>query len=79
MAKLERKPTQREKVLSYIRKFGHISSWEAYSELGITQLGARIFELKEMGYAFSKTRINTTNRLGEKTHYDEYRLMEDNK
>ena len=78
MEKLERKPTQRDKVLSYIKQFGRISSWEAYSELGITQLGARIFELKELGYVFAKTRINTTNRLGEKTHYDEYRLVEVN-
>lgn len=74
MGKLERKPTQRDKVLDYIRQFGSITSWQAYSDLGITQLGARIFELKELGYEFTKTRIATTNRLGEKTHYDEYRL-----
>lgn len=78
MAKLERKPTQRDKILAYIRRFGCISSWEAYSELGVTQLGARIFELKELGYVFSKKRIATTNRLGEKTHYDEYRLTKEN-
>lgn len=78
MEKLERKPTQRDKVLSYIKQFGRISSWEAYSELGITQLGARIFELKELGYEFAKTRRYVTNRLGEKTHYDEYRLVEVN-
>ena len=74
MPKLERKPTQRDKVLAYIKQFGSITSWQAYSDLGVTQLGARIYELKEQGYIFSKTRINTINRLGEKTHYDEYRL-----
>lgn len=74
MPKLERKPTQRDKVLAYINQFGSITSWQAYSDLGVTQLGARIYELKEQGYIFSKTRVNTTNRLGEKTHYDEYRL-----
>ena len=74
MGKLVRKPSQREKVLDYIVKFGSITSWQAYSDLGVTQLGARIYELKEQGYIFSKTRVNTTNRLGEKTHYDEYRL-----
>ena len=71
---LQRKPTQRDKVLDYIRQFGCITSWQAYQDLGITQLATRIFELKEQGYKFSKTRIYTTNRLGEKTHYDEYRL-----
>lgn len=75
MEKLEKRPTQREKVLNYIRQFGSITSWQAYTDLGITQLGARIFELKELGCEFTKTRIVTTNRFGEKTHYDEYRLI----
>ena len=76
MGKLEKRPTQRDKVLDYIRRFGFITSWQAYQDLGISQLGARIYELKRQGYIFSTTRVNTTNRLGEKTHYDEYRLVE---
>ena len=76
MPKLERKPTQRDKVLAYIKQFGSITSWQAYSDLGVTQLGARIWNLKEQGYVFETTRKQTTNRLGEKTHYDEYRLKE---
>lgn len=79
MGKLERKPTQRDKVLNYIRQFGYITSWQAYQDLGITQLASRIFELKELGYEFKKTRVNTQNRLGEPTHYDEYRLAEETK
>lgn len=79
MTKLERKPTQRDKVLNYIRQFGYITSWQAYQDLGITQLASRIFELKELGYEFKKTRVNTQNRLGEPTHYDEYRLAEETK
>ena len=73
------KLTQRDKVLSYIRQFGFITSWQAYQDLGITQLATRIYELKERGYQFTTTRIKTKNRLGENTHYDEYRLVEDNK
>ncbi len=79
MGKLERKPTQRQKVLEYIRKFGYITSWQAYTDLGISQLGARIFELKEFGFVFKTTRVNTVNRLGEKTHYYEYRLVTEDK
>lgn len=73
----QHKSTQRDRVLQYIRDFGCITSWDAYKELGVTQLGARIFELKERGYQFSKTRIATKNRYGETTHYDEYRLIKD--
>lgn len=71
---LQRKPTQRDKVLKYIQDFGFITSWQAYQDLGISQLGARIYELKERGYEFDKTRIKTKNRYGDNTHYDEYRL-----
>lgn len=76
MAKLERKPNQKVRVISYIRMFGYITSWQAYQDLGISQLGARIFELKQDGYVFTKKRIYTKNRMNEKTHYDEYRLAE---
>lgn len=76
MSKLEKKLTQCQRVLAYIKQYGSITSWEAYRDLSITQLGARLFELKKQGYMFEKERINTTNRMGEKTHYDKYRLVE---
>jgi hypothetical protein len=73
---MAKKITQRDRVLQYIKEFGSITSMQAYSDLGCTQLATRISELKERGYEFSKTRINTKNRYGDKTHYDEYRLVE---
>lgn len=68
------KITQRDRVLQYIREFGSITSWQAYAELGCTQLATRISELKQRGYEFEKKRVNGKNRYGDKTHYDEYRL-----
>ena len=76
MGKKLNRPTQKDKVLRYIREFGKITSWDAYSQLGVTQLATRIFELKQDGYVFTKTRINTKNRFEEPTHYDEYALVE---
>lgn len=32
------KKSQKERVMDYIIQFGSISSWEAYKDLGITQL-----------------------------------------
>lgn len=75
---LQKKPTQCQRVLSYIRQFGSITSLQAYTDLSVTQLGARVYELKEQGYEFTKERINTTNRFGEPTHYDKYKLKESN-
>lgn len=73
---LENKPTQCDKIIKFIKDFGYITSWQAYQELGVTQLGARIFQLKQRGYEFTKTRVKTKNRYGEPTHFDEYRLVD---
>lgn len=67
--------TQKDLILKYIKDFGSISSWDAYKDLGITQLGTRIFELKQKGYVFTKERIKTKNRYGNDSHYDKYRLV----
>lgn len=71
------KTTQRQRIIQYIREFGSITSWDAYKDLGITQLGARIFELKNEGYNF-RTKIEyDTNRYGEKVDYKRYYLIND--
>lgn len=74
---MAKKPTQKDLVLMYIRERGWISSWDAYRDLGITQLATRISELKSSGYKFRKERIKTTTRFGVKTHFDKYYLVED--
>jgi len=67
--------TQRDRVLQYIHDFGYITSWDAYKDLGVSQLGARIFELKKLGYIFETERIKTVNRYGVPSHYDKYMLV----
>lgn len=76
MAKREHRPTQCERIISYIKDFGSITTWQAFTELGVARLASRIFDLKEQGYVFTKKRVTTKNRYGEKTYYDEYRLAE---
>ena len=68
--------TQKDLILKYIKDFGSISSWDAYKDLGITQLGARIFELKEKGYVFKKERVKRLNRYGREIAFDKYSLAE---
>ena len=70
------KITQKDRILEYIRKFGSISSFEAYADLGITQLGARIDQLKKEGYEFKTEWESNTNRFGEKTDYKRYYLAD---
>ena len=70
------KITQKDRILEYIRNFGSISSFEAYADLGITQLGARIDQLKKEGYEFKTECESNTNRFGEKTDYKRYYLAD---
>lgn len=66
--------TQEERVYNYILEFGFINSMIAY-EIGITQLGTRIFNLKKKGYRFYKKRRKGVNRYGAPTHWDDYFLV----
>lgn len=70
------KTTQKQRVIDYIQEFGSISSWEAYADLGITQLGARIDQLKKDGYEFETEWESKKNRYGDNTTYKRYRIAE---
>ena len=70
------KISQKDRIINYIREFGSISSWEAYSDLGITQLGARIDQLKKEGYEFRTEWESNKNRYGDKTDYKRYYLVD---
>ena len=74
---MSKKVTQRERVLQYIIEKGFITSYDAFKDIGCTQVATRISELKDMGYQFRKERINTKNKYGDPTHYDKYYLVEE--
>ena len=70
---------QREKIVFYIQKFGSISSMEAFQDLGITRLSARIYELRNEGYQFDETFETSKNRFGESVSYKLYRFQKETK
>jgi len=70
------KITQKDRIINYIRKFGSITSKEAYDDLGITQLATRIKELKEDGHEFRTKWENSKNRFGEKVEFKRYYLAD---
>ena len=72
---MEKKITQRDRVLQFIKERGSITAYEAVIELGCTQLAARICELENKGYLFETECIKTKNRYGDRTHYYKYRLV----
>ena len=68
--------TQREMIIKYIKDFGYITSYQAYVDLGITQLATRIKELKEQGYSFNTEWITKRNRYGKNVSFKKYKLQE---
>lgn len=65
---------QTEKVYDYMQKHGRISQLRATYELGITRLGARIWDLKHLGVDVRGEMIYKTNEHGERTKWKEYWL-----
>ena len=67
---------QTDIILRYLREFGSITPLEAFAEFGIMRLGARIWELRQMGYTIIKTMEAATNRFGDPVHYARYTLVQ---
>ena len=68
--------TQKERIIDYIKRFESITSLDAYKDLGITQLGARIDGLKKDGYVFKTEWEHKKNRYGEDVSFKRYYLAD---
>lgn len=67
--------TQGERIVEYVKEFGSISSLEAFRDLGITRLSARVFDLEDKGIRFERKTEVVKNRYGEDVRYTRYSLM----
>lgn len=66
--------TQNEMLLDYLNKNGSITTYESYTELFITRLSARIYELKKKGYNFEEEWVIKKNRYGKTCSFKKYIL-----
>lgn len=74
MAKVDHKPTQNERIIDYMNRFGSITWMEAAMDLGIARLASRISDLRSRGVPIESEMIEVKNRFGEKCHVKRYRL-----
>lgn len=74
MGKVKHNPTQNERILDYIDKFGSITQYEALRDLGVMRLASRISDLKRLGYPIVSTVESVKNRFDETCHIKRYRL-----
>ena len=65
------------RIIDYMKSHKGITSMDAFTDLGITRLSARIKELRESGYNISTIMIDGINRYGEPVRYGLYKLIED--
>lgn len=68
------KETQNEKILKYLQENGSITPIDALREFGCMRLGARIWDLKSIGYEITSKMETTKNRYGEPVHFARYFL-----
>ena len=67
-----KRPTQCQRIMKYINDFGSITTLEAFTELGVVRLGARISELRKIGTPVIGKNESVRNRYGEKCHIKRY-------
>ena len=68
--------TQEQMVIDYMTEYGSITTLDAFKDLGITRLSAKIFNLKKAGYEIQKTAETGKNRWGKPIYYARYSIKE---
>lgn len=68
--------TQTEKVYLYMKNNGSISSWEAFRDLHITRLSARIFELDKK-YTIMRETVTKKDSYGNTQTFTRYSLAKE--
>ena len=67
---------QSDLVLSHFKKYGEITSYQAFIKYGITRLSAVIYNLKKDGYTISRKDVTSKNKYGKIITYGVYELRE---
>ena len=66
--------TQCDKVLQFIKVNGSITSMQAFYNLGVTRLAARIADLRERGVGIESKTVSGKAKDGTPIHYSVYSL-----
>lgn len=66
---------QQKRILEYTKAHGGITAAEAFRDLGVMRLSARIKEMREDGQQIVTQRVESVNRYGEKVHFARYKAV----
>lgn len=71
-----KRPTQCDKIVAYLRQFGTITQLDALRDLGVMRLASRVSEMRKCGVNIKDKTITVKNRYGENCKIKEYSLAE---
>ena len=74
MSAIKNENRQVQQVLDYINEHGSIDAWTAIHELNILRLGARIYDLKKLGFHFKTTMVYRKNAEGVNKRWASYSM-----
>ena len=74
--KIMAKISQKQRVIKYIKDFGSITTFQAYSDLGVTRLSAVMYNKKKDGIKVKTETEKGKNRYGEDTYFARYSFLE---
>lgn len=66
---------QQKRILEYMVTHGGITAAEAFRDLGVMRLSARIKEMREDGVDIITQRVEGRNRYGEAVRFTKYKVM----
>ena len=70
--------TQKEMVKYYIGKYGSITTWQAFQDLGILDLQSVIRCLRREGFDIRDKKMYATNRYGRNVNFKKYFFPKEN-
>ena len=71
------RPTQSERVLQYMTKYGSITQIDALNDLGVMRLASRISELRKNGHPIESRVETVRNQWNEPCYIKRYSLKAD--
>lgn len=72
-----KRPTQRQRVVQYMKDNGSITRLESCTKLFIFELSARIVELERRGWVFDKVRESKKNSFNEVKNFTRYSIIKE--
>lgn len=66
--------SQTERILEYLHRHRSITAAEAFSNLGVERLAARIADIKQLGFRVDSEMVSGKNRYGQPVHFKRYFL-----